>query len=207
MQREKAIEDMKLRVTDLNELAQGLHHLSDCGISEEDIQQILSGIDENAARNSIVLAVTGWRKVKTSLQRISCDYCLRNVELSLYLPLGDNKVELSNSCDESQEAPDSNHVENTDCDSPPKAKKLRKCEAPPFHPLEQHQNWCPWLQIVAESCLDVEKVAKPGWKVLLNIALAHRATESTSCDISVTPRQGVLAVKRIIKGWIVEPSK
>lgn len=133
---------------------------------------------------------------------ITCKWCLRKAELSWFMPASgslENSQEEKhqnhvNHCEDLATSTTS----SDDC-TEPKAKRVfvsvtfffhlvslihnsnilyllfivQKFEARLFHPLEEHQNWCPWIEERSES--ESQDRTESGWKILLGILSRHCA--------------------------------
>lgn len=217
LQTETTILEFGDHLTALNSVGEFLPRISPdipetLRVDEMDLKRLsnLVHIYDRLRFEALVIALCGWKLIKDSIssKRICCGHCLRKTELSLYEPAekssenGKSHADIVSSTDDvagdSTATPD---ARNSEIESPI-VKKLRKWEFHPFHPLEEHRKWCPWV-----TGNDSDPISSPGWQRLLNVLrlrveLPHSAVDN---EALTALRKRILAMKKIAKEWTVDP--
>uniref|UniRef100_A0A671FBL3 Zinc finger C3HC-type containing 1 n=1 Tax=Rhinolophus ferrumequinum TaxID=59479 RepID=A0A671FBL3_RHIFE len=78
-----------------------------------------------------------------------------------------------------------------------------------FDPTSQHRDWCPWVNITVGketrenggTEVDAGTPADPGWKVLLNVLLAHKQSNQPAATDSTSLSEKSRKVFRIFRQW------
>lgn len=98
-----------------------------------------------------------------------------------------------------------------------KAKRARLCSSSSsdtssrsfFDPTSQHRDWCPWVNLTVGketrenggTEVDASTPADPGWKVLLNVLLAHKQSNQPAETDSTSLSEKSRKVFRIFRQW------
>ncbi|KAF6276355.1 zinc finger C3HC-type containing 1 [Rhinolophus ferrumequinum] len=98
-----------------------------------------------------------------------------------------------------------------------RAKRARLCSSSSsdtssrsfFDPTSQHRDWCPWVNITVGketrenggTEVDAGTPADPGWKVLLNVLLAHKQSNQPAATDSTSLSEKSRKVFRIFRQW------
>ncbi|XP_060040850.1 zinc finger C3HC-type protein 1 isoform X2 [Erinaceus europaeus] len=98
-----------------------------------------------------------------------------------------------------------------------KAKRARLCSSSSsdtssrsfFDPTSQHRDWCPWVNITVDeenrenggSEVEASPPAEPGWKLVLNLLLAHRQSHQPADTNSLNLSEKSRKVFRIFRQW------